>query len=91
MLADAARHPHVLTVEDGMRAGGVGTAIADELAELTLGAAQAPRVRVLGVPDTYLAHGKPDAILADIGLDSAGITASALSLVTADQLDTPPL
>ena len=48
-------------------------------------------MRVLGVPDAYLAHGKPDAILADVGLDTAGITASALSLVTADQLDTPPI
>lgn len=91
MLADAARHPHVLTVEDGLRAGGVGSAIADELAELSAGAPQPPRVRVLGVPDAYLAHGKPDAILADVGLDTAGITASALSLVSADQLDTPPI
>ena len=37
MLADAARHPCVLTVEDGLREGGVGCAIADQLAELTLG------------------------------------------------------
>jgi len=91
LLADAARHPHVLTVEDGLRAGGAGSAIADELAELTLGSATAPKVRVLGVPDAYLPHGKPDAILADLGLDAAGITASALSLVAAEQLDTPPL
>ena len=91
MLTDAARHAFVLTVEDGMRDGGVGSAIADELAELTLGAPQPPRVRVLGIPCAYLPHGKPDQILADIGLDAAGITASALSLVTAHQLDTPPV
>lgn len=91
LLADAARHPHVLTVEDGLRSGGAGSAIADELAELTLGSATAPKVRVLGVPDAYLPHGKPDAILADLGLDAAGITASALSLVAAEQFDTPPL
>jgi 1-deoxy-D-xylulose-5-phosphate synthase len=69
----------------------VGAAIADELAELTLGAPQPPRVRVLGIPCAYLPHGKPDQILADAGLDAAGITASALSLVTAHQLDTPPV
>jgi 1-deoxy-D-xylulose-5-phosphate synthase len=91
MLADAAGHPHVLTVEDGLRSGGVGSAIADELAELSMGSARPPRVRVLGVPDAYLAHGKPDAILADIGLDAAGITASALSLLAAQQFDTPPV
>ena len=91
MLTDAARHPYVLTVEDGMRDGGVGAAVADELAELTLGALQPPRVRVLGIPCAYLPHGKPDQILADVGLDAAGITASALSLVAAHQLDTPPV
>ena len=33
----------------------------------------------------YIPHGKPDAILADLGLDAAGITASALSLIHADK------
>jgi deoxyxylulose-5-phosphate synthase len=46
---------------------------------------------VLGIPDAYLPHGKPDAILAEVGLDAAGITASALSLIAAEQLDTPPV
>jgi len=90
MLADAASHPHVITVEDGLRDGGVGSAIADEVAELSLGSNN-PRVRVLGVPREFIAHGKPDAILAEVGLDAAGITASALSLISADQLDTPPV
>ena len=85
MLADAARHPCVLTVEDGVREGGVGNAIQDQLAEYTLGEHE-PRVRVLGTPIEFIAHGKPDAILADLGLDAAGITASAMSLVSADHL-----
>ncbi|MGZ7003908.1 MAG: 1-deoxy-D-xylulose-5-phosphate synthase, partial [Acidimicrobiales bacterium] len=49
MLADAATHPCVLTVEDGVREGGVGSAIGDQLAEHTLGNHE-PRVRVLGTP-----------------------------------------
>jgi 1-deoxy-D-xylulose-5-phosphate synthase len=91
MLADAAGHAHVLTVEDGLRDGGVGAAIAAEIAELSLGAPRPTRVRVLGIPSAYLPHGKPDELLADLGLDAAGITASALSLVAAEQLDTPPV
>ncbi len=83
MLADAGRHPYVITVEDGLRQGGVGMTIADRLAELTVGQRE-PRVRVLGVPSQYLTHGKPDAILADIGLDVAGVVASAVSLMAAD-------
>ncbi|CAB4619699.1 unannotated protein [freshwater metagenome] len=85
MLADAARHPHVLTIEDGLRDGGVGMSLGDQLAELTIGHAE-PRVRVLGIPAQYIAHGKPEAILSELGLDAAGITASALSMMNADQI-----
>jgi 1-deoxy-D-xylulose-5-phosphate synthase len=83
MLADAARHPYVLTAEDGLREGGVGGAIADRVAELSLGS-MPTRVRVLGTPTAYIPHGKPDAILAELGLDAAGIVASATSLMHAD-------
>ena len=77
MLADAAEHDLVVTVEDGLRTGGAGTAIRDALLERAEAAGQAaPRVRVLGVPLDYLPHGKPDAILADLGLDAAGIAAT---------------
>jgi 1-deoxy-D-xylulose-5-phosphate synthase len=83
MLADAGRHPYVISVEDGLREGGVGMALADRLCELTVGRPE-PRVRVLGVPAAYIPHGKPDAILRDLGLDAAGIVASAMSLMAAD-------
>lgn len=88
MVAAAARHPFVLTVEDGLRQGGVGMAIADQVAEWSAPvdengpvAGDPPRVRVLGIPDRYIAHGKPDAILADLGLDETGVTAAARSLL----------
>jgi 1-deoxy-D-xylulose-5-phosphate synthase len=76
MLADAARHGVVVTAEDGIREGGVGSAIAEALAEG--GPVEgAPRVLVLGTPVEFLPHGKPDAILAQLGLDGAGIAATA--------------
>ncbi len=50
MLADAANHPCVLTVEDGVREGGVGSAIGDQLAEHTLGRRRAARAGA-GHPD----------------------------------------
>ncbi len=84
MLADAARHRFVVTAEDGMREGGIGAAVADQLAELTAGL-PAPRVRVLGTPVSYLMHGNAEEILAELGLDAAGIAASALALVSAEQ------
>jgi 1-deoxy-D-xylulose-5-phosphate synthase len=74
MLADAATHPLVVTVEDGYREGGAGTAMADRVSELSGG--KVP-TEVLGIPITYIPHGKPDAILAGFGLDAPGIAASA--------------
>jgi 1-deoxy-D-xylulose-5-phosphate synthase len=82
MIADAADHPLVITVEDGVRDGGVGSLLADRIADRSADRA-APRVQVLGTPVAYLDHGKPDAILADLGLDGAGVAAEARRLVAA--------
>ena len=71
MLADAARHSLVITIEDGLKEGGVGTAVREALAIL------APEVKVvvLGMPTEHIPHGKPDAILARLGLDGPGVAA----------------
>jgi 1-deoxy-D-xylulose-5-phosphate synthase len=82
MLADAADHPYVITVEDGYREGGAGAAIADRIAALTADDTS-PRVSVLGVPVHFIPHGKPDAILASMGLDASGIAEAARALVSA--------
>ncbi len=71
MMADAATHRLVITIEDGLAAGGVGSMIAMQLAD----AETPPRVRVMGLPDTYLPHGDPDELLGQVGLDTAGIVA----------------
>ncbi|HLT69953.1 MAG TPA: 1-deoxy-D-xylulose-5-phosphate synthase [Acidimicrobiales bacterium] len=79
MLDDAAEHPAVVTIEDGYREGGIGSAIATRLAERDGGAL--PRISVLGVPVRFVPHGKPDAILASFGLDGPGVAAAARSLL----------
>ncbi|HNI34501.1 MAG TPA: 1-deoxy-D-xylulose-5-phosphate synthase [Microthrixaceae bacterium] len=71
MLADAARHRLVVTIEDGLRDGGVGSAIADALRDLA--PVDGPSIRVLGVPSAYLQHDKPDHLLATLGLTADGI------------------
>jgi 1-deoxy-D-xylulose-5-phosphate synthase len=83
MVADAASHPAVVTAEDGVRDGGVGTAIADAVAALCTreGNRPAPPVRVLGVPTAYLPQGRPDQILADLGLDGPGLAAAGRAVV----------
>jgi 1-deoxy-D-xylulose-5-phosphate synthase len=68
----------VVTIEDGYREGGIGAAIAGQLAEH---GGVMPRIEVLGVPVQYIPHGKPDAILAGFGLDAAGVAATTRSLL----------
>lgn len=67
MLDDAANHELVVTVEDGLRHGGIGNMVAD--------AVRSPgtQVRVLGVPSEFIPHAKADVILARLGLDGTGI------------------
>jgi len=81
MLADAADHPVVITAEDGVREGGVGSMIADAISRRSV--VRPPQVRVLGTPIEYIPHGKPDAILAELGLDASGLTTEARTLVAA--------
>jgi 1-deoxy-D-xylulose-5-phosphate synthase len=82
MIADAAAHPVVLTVEDGVRDGGVGALITDRVSQVVQHGTP-PRVRVMGIPVAYIPQAKPDAILASLGLDEVGIAAEARSLVAA--------
>jgi len=72
MIIDAASFPLVVTVEDGIREGGAGSAMASAIAALSPGRPATPVV-VLGIPDRYIPQGKPSVILADLGLDGAGI------------------
>ena len=76
MLADAAAHKLVVTIEDGVRVGGAGSAIVDALAARNAGA-HAPPTLILGTPLEYIPHAA-DAlgILRGFGLDAPGITAS---------------
>jgi 1-deoxy-D-xylulose-5-phosphate synthase len=86
MIADAARHPLVLTIEDGVREGGAGAAMADAISTLALDAGQVgPPVRVLGTPVAFIPHGKPDEILSALGLDGAGVAAVARRLLAASR------
>jgi 1-deoxy-D-xylulose-5-phosphate synthase len=78
MLADAAAHPAVVTIEDGYREGGIGSAIAGRVARFD---GETPHTAVLGVPVQFIPHGKPDAILAGFGLDGPGVAATVRDLV----------
>ncbi len=76
MIADAAAHDRVITIEDGMRDGGIGMAIADGVCAVD----QSTHVDVLGLPTKFIPHDpKSEAILARCGLDVASVVALARS------------
>jgi 1-deoxy-D-xylulose-5-phosphate synthase len=77
MVADAAAHSHVITVEDGIREGGIGMRMVDEIGEID----PTVPVQVLGVPTRFMAHGEPRQIIARLGLDGPGIARAARTLV----------
>ncbi|KQR93089.1 MAG: 1-deoxy-D-xylulose-5-phosphate synthase [Microbacterium ginsengisoli] len=60
----AAQHRIVITIEDGIRVGGVGTRIRQVLREAGIDTA----VDELGVPDEFISHASREQILEDAGL-----------------------
>ena len=79
MIADAGSHTHVVTIEDGIRDGGIGMAIAAALSAEGSTAA----VEVLGIPTRFTPHAaKPEHIHARLGLDVTGLVTAARALIS---------
>ena len=75
LLSVAASHARLVTLEEGSIMGGAGSAVAEALA-----AADVVRpVMHLGLPDVFIEHGDPVALLAAAGLDAAGIRKSIVA------------
>jgi 1-deoxy-D-xylulose-5-phosphate synthase len=68
----AATHDALVTVEEGAIMGGAGSAVLEALQDLE----QPKPVLVLGIGDVFTEHGDPVKLLAELGLDAAGIQAS---------------
>ncbi|MAP63026.1 MAG: 1-deoxy-D-xylulose-5-phosphate synthase [Microbacterium sp.] len=73
----AAAHRLVITIEDGIRVGGVGTRVRQVLREAGVDTA----VDELGVPDEFIEHASRDEILADAGLTAAKIAQDVVAQV----------
>ena len=72
MIADAASHDRVITIEDGVRDGGIGMSIADAVCATN----QSTHLDVLGLPTKFIPHDpKSEAILSRFGLDTDSVVA----------------
>ncbi len=73
----AAAHRLVITIEDGIRVGGVGTRVRQVLREAGVDTA----VDELGLPDEFLNHATREQILDDAGLSAAKIAHDVVAQV----------
>ena len=71
-IAAAAATALVVTVEEGVIAGGAGQGVLEVLARL---GAQVPAI-TLGIPDQFVGQGPVGRLFADLGLDAEGIAAA---------------
>jgi 1-deoxy-D-xylulose-5-phosphate synthase len=86
VLRLAAAHELVVTVEENAVDGGAGSAVLESLA------AQGIEVPVLqlGLPDQFVEHGDPAQLLADCGLDAAGIARAIRERLSHDHASQRP-
>ena len=68
----AREHDYLVTVEEGCVMGGAGAAVAEAMAAEGI----VKPIMMLGLPDKFIDHGDPAALLAGVGLDAKGIAAS---------------
>ena len=78
-LLDLARdHRCIVTVEDNVRAGGVGSAVAQAMRDARI---EIP-LRDFGIPARFLDHGKRAEVLSEIGLTAQRIARDVLEVVS---------
>ena len=71
MIGDASQHGLVVTAEDGLRAGGIGQTIRDQV-----DGAGSAKVVTIGLPTAHLPHGKIEELLARYRMDASGIVSA---------------
>jgi 1-deoxy-D-xylulose-5-phosphate synthase len=71
--------PFVITVEEGSLPGGFGSAVMEAAGDAGI---SAHALRRLGAPDRFVEHGERGELLADLGLDVAGIVRVCQEMAT---------
>ncbi|MGN8225545.1 1-deoxy-D-xylulose-5-phosphate synthase [Gracilimonas sp. BCB1] len=63
------KYSHIITLEDGSRMGGFGSAVAEYIAEKD----EKPSLKIMGIPDRIVEHGTQEELHDEIGIGVAGI------------------
>jgi 1-deoxy-D-xylulose-5-phosphate synthase len=73
----AAEHDLLVTIEEGVLAGGFGSAVWETLSET----GATPRILRVGLPDRYVTHGKPALLHEEIGFTGKRIAERVLAAI----------
>ncbi len=79
------RHHLIMSIEDGNRIGGLGSALAELLGDTGI----ALPVHRIGLPDRFLEHGNQALLLEQAGLTAPTVAQGVLELLVAQRLGTP--
>ncbi|WP_421773351.1 1-deoxy-D-xylulose-5-phosphate synthase [Gracilimonas sp.] len=63
------KYSHIITLEDGSKMGGFGSAVAEYIAEKE----EKPSLKIMGIPDRIVEHGTQGELHDEIGIGVAGI------------------
>lgn len=64
-----AEHDRIITIEENQIAAGFGSAVLEYASKKSASI----NIELLGIPDSFVPHGKPEELLADIGLDAKAL------------------
>ena len=63
------KYAHIVTLEDGAKLGGFGSAVAEYLAEKR----NSPTLTIMGLPDRIIEHGTQEELHAEVGIDAKAL------------------
>ena len=71
------KYDHIITLEDGARLGGFGSAVAEYLAEIE----SRPTLKIMGLPDRIIEHGTQEELHHEVGIDAEGVVTEVKKLL----------
>lgn len=71
------KYDHIITLEDGAKMGGFGSAVAEYLIEKE----HRPSVKILGIPDRIVEHGTQEELHDEVGIGVEGIKEAILKVM----------
>ena len=79
------RFSHIVTLEDNVVTGGMGSAVAEYYAAMT---GSSPRLKIHGIPDRFIDHGAPAELQKQLLLDPQGIAQTVKEFLSFNKRNT---